>query len=249
MPKESTLTWSRQGVAVLAEIVRLRQHRNDPRARAVRSAAVRSLVPVLTKAERRADRRVRLLRTEMQASTELVTIDTGEVYTVGDLTLRGSKPQRWTRFLYRVEQLLGAERVVEMGTNAGISGSALALALPSNGHLWTLDVNLATQSAAAFRRAGLADRVTVVSGYFDDTLDLVLNEADPVGLVFIDGHHEEESSLRYFHLVLPRVAKNALVIFDDIHWSQGMEQAWHRLRTHPRVHWSVDLQSLGVVAV
>jgi len=36
-------------------------------------------------------------------------------------------------------------------------------------------------------------------------------------------------------------------VFDDIHWSPGMERAWEKIRAHPKITVSLDLLRLGLV--
>jgi hypothetical protein len=37
------------------------------------------------------------------------------------------------------------------------------------------------------------------------------------------------------------------MIFDDIHWSRGMQAAWEQIKQHPRVRLSLDLFYVGLV--
>ena len=72
-------------------------------------------------------------------------------------------------------RLGGFSTVVEIGTLFGYSGIRLARALPADGHLYTLEVDErhAEVAAANFAGAGLADRVTIVTGKATDVLDEV----------------------------------------------------------------------------
>jgi hypothetical protein len=38
-----------------------------------------------------------------------------------------------------------------------------------------------------------------------------------------------------------------MVVFDDIHWSSEMEQAWSQIIADPRVTMSIDLFFIGLV--
>jgi hypothetical protein len=38
-----------------------------------------------------------------------------------------------------------------------------------------------------------------------------------------------------------------VVVFDDIHWSREMEEAWDRVKADPRVQCSIDIFFLGFV--
>jgi hypothetical protein len=53
--------------------------------------------------------------------------------------------------------------------------------------------------------------------------------------------------MRYFNQIVPHLSTTSVVIFDDIHWSQEMEQAWAAIKEHPAVQLSVDLFFIGLV--
>ena len=115
-----------------------------------------------------------------------------------------------------------------MGTAVGISGAYIAAALGPGARLATLDrLAGAVQAArATFDAVGVADRVTVVEGRFAETLEPALQRMAPVDFMFIDGHHEEEPTLAYLETALPYLGEKAVVVFDDIDWSEGMTRAW-----------------------
>jgi hypothetical protein len=52
--------------------------------------------------------------------------------------------------------------------------------------------------------------------------------------------------MNYFEQVTPYLASNALVIFDDIRWSDGMARAWNAIRNDPRVLRSLSVGDFGV---
>jgi hypothetical protein len=41
-------------------------------------------------------------------------------------------------------------------------------------------------------------------------------------------------------------AEQAVFIFDDIHWSPGMQAAWDIIRSDSRVQVSIDLYGMGI---
>jgi len=61
----------------------------------------------------------------------------------------------------------------------------------------------------------------------------------------VDGNHRLEPTLRYFQLLMDRVSRPAILIFDDIHWSAEMEQAWAAIKADPRIGLTIDLFFLG----
>ena len=80
-----------------------------------------------------------------------------------------------------------AHKILEIGSLGGYSGIWLARALPSNGHLITLEINPihANLVRTAFAKAGVSDRAEVRVGKALDLLPHLESEA-PFDLVFID---------------------------------------------------------------
>jgi len=66
-------------------------------------------------------------------------------------------------------------------------------------------------------------------------------------LIYFDGNHQKEASLHYFEKLLPLAHNDSVFIFDDIHWSREMEEAWEQIKAHPRVRVSIDTFYWGLV--
>lgn len=91
------------------------------------------------------------------------------------------------KLLHLLARLVGARRIVEIGTLAGYSGIWLARALPPDGKLYTCekDENAAAAAEASFARAGVADRVEVVRGDAGTSIE-GLAAHGPFCMVFVD---------------------------------------------------------------
>jgi len=50
----------------------------------------------------------------------------------------------------------------------------------------------------------------------------------------------------YFEQIVPYVVDTAVIVFDDITWSEGMRRAWLQVCAHPAVDIALDLDKLGV---
>jgi hypothetical protein len=74
-------------------------------------------------------------------------------------------------------------------------------------------------------------------------------ELSPVDWVFLDGHHDEKATLDYMEQILPNLASEAILIFDDINWSDGVRRAWKQVVEDPRFALTVDLRSVGLAVV
>jgi caffeoyl-CoA O-methyltransferase len=113
------------------------------------------------------------------------------------------------------------QRVVEVGTAIGYSTLWMALALPGDGSIVTIDPDRDRTGRARefWRQAGIADsRVMVVNApaldaFADDTPAL----AGPFDMAFIDALKHEYPA--YLDAIRPRLAPGAYVVADNVLWS------------------------------
>jgi caffeoyl-CoA O-methyltransferase len=91
------------------------------------------------------------------------------------------------RLLEILLHLIGAKRVVEVGTLAAYSALWMARALPAGGRLWTVesDAEHARVAREVIAEAGVEDRVTLLEG---DAAELLpkLSDSGPFCAVFLD---------------------------------------------------------------
>ncbi len=91
--------------------------------------------------------------------------------------------------------------------------------------------------------------MVVVTGNFDVVLEPLVERVGPVDLAFVDGNHRYEPTLRYFDILMRHSGRQAMLIFDDIHWSADMERAWVQIKADPRVMMTIDLFFFGLVVI
>jgi len=170
---------------------------------------------------------------------------------VGHLCRRTSKPYRSALLLHKLLRRTGVKSGIELGTCLGISGSyeAAAFELNGAGKLVTLEgaAPVAALAQETLDRLGHG-RVEIVVGRFQDTL-AVVESLGPFDYAFIDGHHDGRATIDYYDLILPRLDDGAIVVYDDIRWSDGMLSAWEQLKGHDCVEVSVDLVDIGICQV
>jgi predicted O-methyltransferase YrrM len=165
---------------------------------------------------------------------------------VSDIVRHSAKSRKYANLLYRIEDHYQIRNVLELGTSAGLT--SLYLAAPSCvDHVLTLEGCPETAKLAEenFKRMNAAN-LRVINGNFDDLLSEVLAESR-FDLIFFDGNHTEEATIRYFEQCLPAATNDSIFIFDDINWSDGMKNAWNRIKENPAVTVTVDLFFLGIV--
>ncbi|WP_414637828.1 O-methyltransferase [Actinomycetospora sp.] len=116
-------------------------------------------------------------------------------------------------FLGLLVRMLGARRVLEVGTLGGYSGTVIARALPDDGQLVTLEVDPhhAEVARAVFDEAGIGDRVEVVVGRAADTLPGL---EGPFELVFIDA--DKPSNPTYLRAALALSRPGTVIVVDNV---------------------------------
>lgn len=117
------------------------------------------------------------------------------------------------QFLRLLVALSGARRVLEIGTFAGYSALAMAEALPTDGHLDTLelDPDHAAKAAEHIEAAGESARITVHTGIALDTLERL---EGPYDLAFIDA--DKSAYAEYYERLLPLMRPGGLIVADNV---------------------------------
>ena len=194
-----------------------------------------------------------LCESDEQISIALPSIRRVEKYdTIGNICRLRSKQDVWGRVLMKLVGHARPTYAIELGTCMGVSSAyqAAGLALNGTGTLTTLEGAPALAELAAGNLEKLVgERARVVPGLFVETLPTVLNSIPHIDFAFVDGHHDETATQRYFELMLSNASAGSLFVFDDIRWSVGMRNAWVALCTHPAVTTAVDLGVIGVCVV
>ena len=171
---------------------------------------------------------------------------------LGTISRKASKSPFWALLLFNFIRNCKPERCMELGTCLGISGAyqAAALKLNNKGELVTLEgsESFALIAEDNFKYLEL-DKVRVVTGRFQDTLDALLDEFNPLDYVFIDGHHDENATVSYFTKIKPYLSDKSVMIFDDISWSEGMIRAWNTIIGDESVKVSLHLGSIGLCII
>lgn len=166
---------------------------------------------------------------------------------IATIAKNAAKPKKFSQLLYRMVRFYKPQVILELGTSLGITTSYLALANPS-ATVITLEGSdaLAAKARENFLRLNIKN-IQVITGNFDVTLSGVLKRFPRIDFAFVDGNHRREPTERYFTQLLPNVDNDSLLVFDDIHWSKEMEEAWYTIIRHPEVLCDIDLFYIGII--
>jgi predicted O-methyltransferase YrrM len=167
---------------------------------------------------------------------------------VGDIVYTAAKPKKYGQLLYRMARHYGCRQVMELGTSLGITTAYLSAGAGLDGKVVTIEgaPAIAEKAREHFRRLDLGN-VIQLTGDFDDRLGEAFGLMPSPELVYIDGNHRLDPTLRYFQMFKEHCVERSILVFDDIHWSRGMEEAWAHIRKDANVTCTIDLFHVGVV--
>jgi predicted O-methyltransferase YrrM len=121
------------------------------------------------------------------------------------------------KLLQLLARMIGARRVLEVGTLGGYSTIWLARALPADGKLISLEFSPkhAEVARANLARAGLKVPVEVRVGAALDSLPgVAADEKEPFDLVFIDA--DKRNNPHYFDWALKLTRPGGLIVIDNV---------------------------------
>lgn len=149
------------------------------------------------------------------------------------------------KLLFRLLQYLNPKSILELGTNLGIATYTMAIANPE-AIITSIEgcPNLSKFTAEQLKKNTVTN-VKLINNTFLEALKEDSNSS--YDLIFIDGDHSKESTLSYFNQLLPKVHNDTVIIFDDIHWSKEMTEAWKLIKHNPNVTVSIDTFFWGLV--
>lgn len=142
-------------------------------------------------------------------------------------------PPQDGRFLRITAQAMNAKNVVEVGTSTGYSGIWFGMALQKTGGKLTtyeIDAGRAATARANFKRAGMADIITLVEG---DAHEEVKKLKDPIDILFLDA--DKEGYIDYLDKLLPLVRPGGLVIAHNINTRMADPKYMKAITTNPKL--------------
>mgnify|MGYP002636108425 CR=1 FL=1 len=120
------------------------------------------------------------------------------------------------KFLKLLARLIGAQRILEVGTFGGYSALSMAEALPENGALVTCDMDPPAIAMAKkyFSQSPHGKKITLLEG---PALESIKTLAGPFDMAFIDADKENYSN--YYEAILPLIRQGGLIAVDNVLWS------------------------------
>ena len=119
------------------------------------------------------------------------------------------------RLLRALVVSLGARRILEVGTAIGYSATCMALALPPDGQLLTMEMDAGRAATARqnFTRAGVEAKVNVIVG---DASRFLHKVAGPFDLIFQDGSKQLYEPL--LDQLVGHLRSGGVLVTDNVLW-------------------------------
>ena len=157
------------------------------------------------------------------------------------------KNKKFAKLLYRIVNYYKPQSIIELGTSFGITTCYIACA-NKNAEVNTFEGSkeIAKIAKQNFDKAGFKN-INLIEGNFDVILSDALQKIKKVDLAFVDGNHRRDATVDYFFSLLKKSSGTSIFIFDDIHWSVEMEEAWKQIQKHDAVTLTIDLFFIGLV--
>tara|TARA_B110000967_G_scaffold181357_1_gene198435 strand:- start:525 stop:1181 length:657 start_codon:yes stop_codon:yes gene_type:complete len=121
-------------------------------------------------------------------------------------------------FLELIIKVSNSKKILELGTFTGLSALSMALALPDDGKLITLDKNIKTNKIATdfFKKANQEKKIQTVIKPALESLEELKKENNYFDIVFIDA--DKDNYKKYYDNTLELTKKSGLIIIDNVLW-------------------------------
>ena len=174
-------------------------------------------------------------------------LQTNAIRKISTLARRDVKPKKYGQLLYRLAHYYQPKTIIELGTSLGITTAYLAAA-NEGAEVYTVEGSPSIHNLAVdnFNLLNFKN-IDAIEGNFDTVLPRILEKQSRIDLAYVDGNHRLKPTLHYFELLLTKAHNDTIFVFDDIHWSAEMEEAWESIKNNEAVTATIDLFFIGIV--
>lgn len=142
----------------------------------------------------------------------------------------------------------GKARFLELGTNTGLSGSYI-LSAETTTELVTIEGSSDLCAIAEKNLSRISNNYVIKNALFQDAIDELARNNEKFDIAFIDGQHEKQATIYYTDILMPLMKAGGMIIYDDIYWSEDMNNAWRELSSRKCFGISFDFGNRGVCVI
>lgn len=163
-----------------------------------------------------------------------------KVSTIAKNSLTSAK---YCRMLYRLVCFTKSQNILELGTSFGVATLYFA-ECKSIKKIITVEGDVNISHIANENFSNYEGKIELINSDFDSFLHN-LNPEKKFDIIFIDGNHKKEATIKYFNFLKEFLNDKAVVIFDDIRWSRDMLAAWNEISKPNSDYFTVDVFKMG----
>jgi len=121
-------------------------------------------------------------------------------------------------FIQLIIKITNVKNCLEIGTFTGFSALSMALAIPDDGLVITIDKDKKIIDTATnfFKRGNLDKKILPIIAPALDTLKKMVNDKKTFDLIFIDA--DKGNYINYFNCSLDLIKSGSVVIIDNVLW-------------------------------
>ena len=128
------------------------------------------------------------------------------------------------QFLQTIIKTSNIKKILEIGSFTGFSALSMALSLPDDGSLISLDKNSEfSKKAKTFYEKANVNKITQIIKPAIESLKDLENSKRKFDLVFIDA--DKENYINYYEKSIELIEKNGLIIIDNVLWHGDVADA------------------------
>lgn len=182
---------------------------------------------------------------DLGAGSRVAKTNERKISQIAKFSLKSAKE---AQFLSCFTKKAALETIIELGSSLGLTTARIALDNPKS-KIYSIEgsENIAKIAKTNLKELGVKN-ASIHIGNFDDIFPELLQKLN-ADLIFIDGNHTKDATLRYFNMALDKINPTGYMVFDDIYWSEGMTEAWKTIIANPKVSLSINLFHLGIISV
>ena len=121
------------------------------------------------------------------------------------------------QFLQTLIKISNIKKILEIGSFTGFSALSMALALPSDGLLISLDKSPEfSKKAQSFYKKANEKKIKQIIKPATESLNELKDSSQRFDLIFIDA--DKENYLKYYEASMDLINKNGLIIIDNVLW-------------------------------
>lgn len=169
----------------------------------------------------------------------------GNIRKISQMAKTSAVNRKYGKLLKRIAEHYQLKSCLELGTSLGLGSCYLG-----QGAEYVITVegcpNIQYEAVMNSEKLGLTN-TEFINAEFSEVLDDLLVKVENLDLLYVDGNHGYEPTMRYFNKAMEHLHDNAFIIFDDINWSDEMRKAWDEICADNRIHVSMELFRMGIV--